>query len=140
MCTTLNKWSKKQIIEIILFPSAPIFGRSLEEDVKIKDYIYVQPVTAKWFVRINRNYWKIFFKYFNFYVKGATLIFLPIFLQTSSLLYYTDLNNFNPDDFLSNACDSQHHPYTYYIPFSGGLRNCVGGKYAIVLQIKTVLL
>lgn len=59
----------------------------------------------------------------------------PLFLH-SSPEYYTDPENFNPDNFSPEMCGSRHP--TAFIPFSAGYRNCIGVKYAMV-QMKTII-
>ncbi|XP_050540184.1 cytochrome P450 4C1-like [Daktulosphaira vitifoliae] len=53
-----------------------------------------------------------------------------------SPLYYKDPENFNPDHFSMIECQKRH-PYAF-IPFSGGLKNCVAYR-LVILQIKITL-
>ncbi|XP_026809782.1 cytochrome P450 4C1-like isoform X1 [Rhopalosiphum maidis] len=85
-----------------IFPPLPVFGRSLEEEMQIGEYLCPA---------------------------GSTLMVCPLFLQ-SSTQYFTDPEKFNPDNFLPDTCRSRH-PYTF-IPFSAGYRNCIGIKYGML--------
>nr|QRY28565.1 cytochrome P450 CYP4CH2v2 [Sitobion avenae] len=94
-----------------LFPPLPVFGRDLNEDTTIGDYLCPA---------------------------GSTLIICPLFLQSSPQHYGGTARGpdaFDPDNFLPEACH-ERHAYAY-IPFSSGPRNCIGIKYAM-LQMKTV--
>ncbi|XP_050433604.1 cytochrome P450 4c3-like [Adelges cooleyi] len=66
---------------------------------------------------------------------GSTFIICTQLLHLNSNLY-PEPEKFNPDNFLPEACRSRH-PYSF-LPFSGGYRNCIGMKYAM-LQIKAVV-
>ncbi|XP_011315413.1 cytochrome P450 4C1 isoform X2 [Fopius arisanus] len=50
--------------------------------------------------------------------------------------YWDHPEEFNPDRFLPENCNKRH-PFSY-IPFSGGLRGCVGQKFAIIC-LKTII-
>lgn len=51
--------------------------------------------------------------------------------------YFKDPHVFDPDRFASTTSSDNRNPFIY-IPFSAGLRNCIGQKYA-QLDLKTVV-
>ncbi|GJQ70409.1 hypothetical protein Trydic_g22838 [Trypoxylus dichotomus] len=67
--------------------------------------------------------------------KGLTIIIVNCELHRNPK-YYTDPNKFIPERFLSEKTNDAH--MFSYIPFSGGPRNCIGNKYAM-LSMKTFL-
>ncbi|XP_061394743.1 cytochrome P450 4c3-like [Musca vetustissima] len=95
-----------------LFPSVPMMGRSINEDVQIGDYT----VPA-----------------------GTTAIIMTYMLHRNPRVFPKP-EQFNPDNFLPENCAGRH-PFAY-IPFSAGPRNCIGQKFAILEEkavISTVL-
>ncbi|XP_022256706.1 cytochrome P450 4V2-like, partial [Limulus polyphemus] len=91
-----------------LYPPAPFIARELEEDLMIKDF----NVGA-----------------------GTTCIIFPYMLHRDPKIY-PNPEKFDPDRFLpENSKD--RHPFAY-IPFSGGFRNCIGQKFAMIEE-KVVL-
>ncbi|XP_025418931.1 cytochrome P450 4C1-like isoform X2 [Sipha flava] len=84
-----------------LFSPLPLLGRSLDEEMKIGEYLCPA---------------------------GSTLLIFPLFVQTSPK-YYSDPEKFNPDNFLPNACRSRHP--NAFLPFGAGYKNCIGIKYAM---------
>lgn len=85
-----------------IFPSVPVFGRSLTEDTKIGGV--------------------------NF-PKGTSALIVPSAMHRIESIY-PDPEKFDPDRFLPENSVSRH-PYAY-IPFSAGARNCIGQKFAIL--------
>ncbi|XP_053691291.1 cytochrome P450 4C1-like [Sabethes cyaneus] len=71
---------------------------------------------------------------------AGTEVNIPIFkLHRDKTIWGDRSEEFDPDNFLPERC-SQRHPYSY-LPFSGGIRNCIGMKYAWVsLKIALVKL
>ncbi|KAK9498584.1 hypothetical protein O3M35_003184 [Rhynocoris fuscipes] len=92
-----------------LFPSVPIIGRELIEDVYLPSG-YTVP-------------------------KGA-MLFISVFFLHRNEKYFPNPEVFNPDNFLYESTNKRH-PYGY-IPFSAGPRNCIGQKFAM-LELKSVL-
>ncbi|GAB6032288.1 hypothetical protein CHUAL_010928 [Chamberlinius hualienensis] len=91
-----------------LFPPVPGFARKMTEDINICGY-------------------KV--------PSGATVMVAPIFLHRDED-HYKDSNIFDPDRFLQeNVLERDSFAY---IPFSAGLRNCIGQKYAM-MEVKVVL-
>ncbi|XP_065366620.1 probable cytochrome P450 313a4 [Calliphora vicina] len=65
-------------------------------------------------------------------------ILIPIFhLHRSTTLWGANAHKFNPDNFLDAEKD-RRHPYAY-VPYSKGVRNCIGWRYADI-SLKFVLL
>ncbi|XP_001602395.3 cytochrome P450 4C1 isoform X1 [Nasonia vitripennis] len=67
--------------------------------------------------------------------KGCSIVMIPYETHRSTK-YWTDPEKFIPERFLPENSVGRH-PYAY-IPFSGGLRGCVGQKFAIMC-LKTML-
>nr|AIW80010.1 cytochrome P450 CYP4FB1 [Nilaparvata lugens] len=92
-----------------LFPALPAIGKRLQEDIHVGQYEIPAGVDIGIFI-------------YETHRDPATWGPTP--------------HHFNPDHFLPEKCRSRH-PYSYF-PFSAGLRNCIGQKYAL-LQMKSVL-
>ncbi|KAM3864770.1 cytochrome P450 4V8 [Diretmus argenteus] len=91
-----------------LFPSVPFFARSICEDCHINGFKVPQ---------------------------GATAIIIPYSLHRDPR-YFPDPEDFRPERFLPENSVGRH-PYAY-VPFSAGLRNCIGQRFAI-MEEKVVL-
>ncbi|CAG9857629.1 unnamed protein product [Phyllotreta striolata] len=103
------KYTERVIKETLrLFPVAPVYARSIAQDVSLDGKV----VPA-----------------------GSAAVVLPIYVHRSPK-YWKDPLKFDPDRFLPEE-SSKRHPCTY-LPFSYGLRNCIGSKYAL-MSIKTIL-
>ncbi|XP_015112787.1 cytochrome P450 4C1 [Diachasma alloeum] len=103
------KYLDRVIKEVLrLFPSVSAIGRTMSEDLELSPYT----IPA-----------------------GCTLT-LQIYQLHRDPRHWPNPTHFDPDRFLpENSRD--RHPYSY-IPFSGGLRNCIGQKFAL-LEAKIVL-
>ncbi|XP_055679411.1 cytochrome P450 4c21-like [Lutzomyia longipalpis] len=84
-----------------LFPLVPFMGRQVTETMKLGKYT-IPP--------------------------EATIICPILYLHRDEEIWGPTANEFDPDRFLPENME-KIHPYAY-IPFSGGLRNCIGLKYA----------
>ncbi|XP_046640779.1 cytochrome P450 4c3-like isoform X1 [Daphnia pulicaria] len=91
-----------------LYPSLPVIARRLTEDVQAEGYTLP---------------------------KGLTVI-LNIFSAHRNPEVYPDPHVFKPERFLPENSIGRH-PYAY-VPFSAGVRNCIGSKYAM-LEVKVSL-
>ncbi|GFR08846.1 cytochrome P450 4V2 [Trichonephila clavata] len=91
-----------------IYSAAPIIGREIKEDANICGY----PIP-----------------------KGSTCAILLYFLHRDKEVF-PDPEKFHPDRFLpENAINI---PEFGFIPFSGGPRNCIGQKFA-VMEMKTIM-
>lgn len=93
-----------------LYPAIPIILRTLGEDVKMGNYDIP---------------------------KGITVMILP-WLTHYLDEFYPDPEKFNPDRFAESEREKRH-PYAY-IPFSAGLRNCIGKLVKYVMYVITYYL
>ncbi|XP_029918138.1 cytochrome P450 4V8 [Myripristis murdjan] len=91
-----------------LFPSVPFFARRICEDCHISGF------------KVPR---------------GANAIIIPYALHRDAR-YFPNPEEFQPDRFLPEN-SAGRHPYAY-IPFSAGLRNCIGQRFAI-MEEKVIL-
>ncbi|XP_063075460.1 cytochrome P450 4V2 [Engraulis encrasicolus] len=91
-----------------LFPSVPFFARTICEDTQISGF-------------------KV--------PKGANAIIITYALHRDPR-FFPDPEAFRPERFLPENCVGRH-PYCY-IPFSAGLRNCIGQRFAL-MEEKVVL-
>lgn len=91
-----------------LFPSVPFFARAICEDTKINGY------------RVP---------------KGANAIIVTYALHRDPR-YFPEPEEFRPERFMPENTVGRH-PYAY-IPFSAGLRNCIGQRFAI-MEEKVIL-
>ncbi|XP_064601494.1 cytochrome P450 4V2-like isoform X2 [Liolophura sinensis] len=91
-----------------LYPSVPFFGRTLTEDVTIGGYEVP---------------------------KGTTAVIITYALHRDEK-YFPDPERFDPDRFSAENVIGRH-PFAY-IPFSAGMRNCVGQKFAL-MEEKVIL-
>ncbi|XP_037028116.1 probable cytochrome P450 313a4 [Bradysia coprophila] len=70
---------------------------------------------------------------------GCDVVLSAYELHRDKSVWGNDANTYNPDRFLPERFEKQH-PYSY-IPYSAGLRNCIGKKYAqIVIRMFIVWL
>ncbi|MBN3301800.1 CP4V2 protein, partial [Amia calva] len=91
-----------------LFPSVPFFARSISEDCTINGFNVP---------------------------KGANAVIIPFSLHRDAR-YFPDPEEFRPERFLPENA-AKRHPYAF-IPFSAGLRNCIGQRFAL-MEEKVIL-
>lgn len=91
-----------------LFPAAPIIGRLLDEDMVVDGYRIPRGVTC----------------------------FVNIYSLHRNPEYFKDPELFIPERFLTPEVRNRH-PFSY-IPFSGGPKNCLGQRFAL-LEAKTLM-
>uniref|UniRef100_A0A182N1K2 Cytochrome P450 n=1 Tax=Anopheles dirus TaxID=7168 RepID=A0A182N1K2_9DIPT len=85
-----------------LYPSIPVIGRRLTEDVRVDNYT----------------------------IPAGTTAMIVVYELHRDTAVFANPDKFNPDNFLPENCNGRH-PYAY-IPFSAGPRNCIGQKFAIL--------
>ncbi|XP_073848045.1 probable cytochrome P450 4p3 isoform X2 [Musca autumnalis] len=67
----------------------------------------------------------------------GTQIMIHIYDIHTNPKYYDEPEKFNPERFMAPQADKRH-PFAF-IPFSGGQRNCIGQKFALI-EMKTLLI
>ncbi|XP_033071818.1 cytochrome P450 4V2 isoform X2 [Trachypithecus francoisi] len=85
-----------------LFPSVPLFARSVSEDCEVAGY------------RV---------------LKGTEAVIVPYALHRDPR-YFPNPEDFQPERFFPENAQGRH-PYAY-VPFSAGPRNCIGQKFAVM--------
>lgn len=85
-----------------IFPSVPLFARSLSEDCEVAGF-------------------KV--------AKGTEAVIIPYALHRDPK-YFPDPEEFQPERFFPENSQGRH-PYAY-VPFSAGPRNCIGQKFAVM--------
>lgn len=111
---TINELRQMKYLEqcisesLRLYPVLPLIVRSLKEDVEIGEYV----------------------------VPSGSDILVPVYELHRHSDIYPDPEQFDPERFSPENCASRH-AYSY-IPFSSGIRNCSGQKFAM-LQMKIIL-
>uniref|UniRef100_A0A8C3A968 Cytochrome P450 4V2 n=1 Tax=Cyclopterus lumpus TaxID=8103 RepID=A0A8C3A968_CYCLU len=112
--TTMEDLKKLKYLECVikealrLFPSVPFFARSIGEDCNINGFTVP---------------------------KGANAIIVTYALHRDPR-YFPEPNDFRPERFLPE--NSVGRPPYAYVPFSAGLRNCIGQRFAL-MEEKVVL-
>ncbi|EEC15440.1 cytochrome P450, putative [Ixodes scapularis] len=91
-----------------LYPSFPVIGRVLDEDVTMEGHV----------------------------IPKGVMCFISIYSLHRNPKYFKDPEEFIPERFLSEEIKTRH-PFSY-IPFSGGSKNCLGQKFAM-LEMKLLL-
>ncbi|KAM6221288.1 cytochrome P450 4V2 [Rhynchocyon petersi] len=105
---TLEDLKKLKYLECVikeslrLFPSVPLFARTLSEDCEVAGY------------KVS---------------KGSEAVIVPYALHRDPR-YFPDPEEFQPERFFPENMQGRH-PYAY-VPFSAGPRNCIGQKFAII--------
>ncbi|NXA34952.1 CP4V2 protein, partial [Eudromia elegans] len=103
---TMDDLKKLRYLECVvkealrLFPSVPLFARSLQEDCYIKGY------------RVP---------------KGTNVVIITYALHRHPEIF-PDPEEFRPERFFPESCKGRH-PFVY-VPFSAGPRNCIGQRFA----------
>uniref|UniRef100_A0A182NQA6 Cytochrome P450 n=1 Tax=Anopheles dirus TaxID=7168 RepID=A0A182NQA6_9DIPT len=92
-----------------LYPSIPIIGRRLTEDVQLDEHR----------------------------LPAGTNAVVVVYQLHRDPHVFPNPDKFNPDRFVGSAGSEPRHPYAY-IPFSAGPRNCIGQKFG-ALEAKAVL-
>lgn len=111
---TMDDMKKLRYLEAVvkealrLFPSVPFFARTVTEDCNIRGYAIP---------------------------KGVNIIIVPFALHRDPE-HFPEPEEFKPERFLPENA-SGRNPYAY-IPFSAGLRNCIGQRFAL-MEEKVVL-
>ncbi|CAN7992530.1 unnamed protein product, partial [Ixodes pacificus] len=79
-----------------LYPSFPMIGRVLDEELKMEGHV----------------------------IPKGVMCFVAIYSLHRNPKYFKDPEKFMPERFLSDEIRTRH-PFSY-IPFSGGFKNCIG--------------
>lgn len=111
---TINELRQMKYLEqcisesLRLYPVLPLVGRSLKEDVQIGEYV----------------------------VPSGSEILIPVYELHRHANIYPEPEKFDPERFSPENC-AKRHAYSY-IPFSSGIRNCSGQKFAM-FQMKIIM-
>ncbi|XP_069600464.1 cytochrome P450 4V2-like [Ranitomeya imitator] len=111
---TMDDMKKLRYLEAVvkealrIFPSVPLFARTITEDCTIRGFTVP---------------------------KGVNVVIVPYALHRDPE-YFPKPEEFKPERFFSENA-SRRNPYAY-IPFSAGLRNCIGQRFAL-MEEKVVL-
>ncbi|CRK95471.1 CLUMA_CG008940, isoform A [Clunio marinus] len=112
---TMKELNELKYLELViketlrLYPSVPLIGREVVEEMKINEKIIP---------------------------KGANLIIGPYFMARDPEIWTNPLE-FIPERFDTETTADKLNPYAY-IPFSAGSRNCIGQKFAM-LELKSTV-
>ncbi|XP_054156278.1 cytochrome P450 4C1-like [Oppia nitens] len=96
-----------------MYPSAPLIARRLVEDCPVGDN------------NDNNN---------NYVIPAGVDVFLMVRQMHYNREVFADPNQFRPERFQSDSSMSQINAYNY-VPFSAGPRNCIGKRFAIIVEM-----
>ena len=98
------------VVYFRLYPSVPIFGRTLQDDFNIDNKVIPQ---------------------------GTTVMVFAYLLHRNPHVWDEPLK-YRPERFLSGCSNEEdRHPFSY-VPFSAGARNCIGQRFAM-MEEKTIM-
>ncbi|XP_058797057.1 cytochrome P450 4c3-like [Phymastichus coffea] len=112
-----------------LYPSAPMIGRIITEDIKLSDEFDSA-------VHSSNKSTKQLDVSGNYEIPIGTEVVMNIFAAHRDPNFWPDPDKFDPDRFLPENT-KERHPFAY-VPFSAGLRMCMAYRFA-TLELKLVV-
>lgn len=120
---TLNDLNNLNYLDLVIketlriFPSVPLIGRRLQEELVIGEcerFVFKSPSPFKVFIFLFKD------KYT--YPKGTNVV-IPIYFMGHDPKLFVNPEEFKPERFLVERTTEKTNPFSY-IPFSAGPRNC----------------
>uniref|UniRef100_A0A336M3X1 CSON009398 protein n=1 Tax=Culicoides sonorensis TaxID=179676 RepID=A0A336M3X1_CULSO len=106
--------------------SLPYLDGTLKESLRIHPIFPVVPKKCVEDVHYN-----------GMFIPKETMILTAFYPNHMDEKYFKDPKQFNPERWMDEVSNKERNPYAYQ-PFSSGLRNCIGQKFAM-LEAKTAM-
>ncbi len=107
-----------------LYPPAPVTVRYTEAPVELMPGLVVPAGSVRRFAAVRFDLLSSSFPFLQ-------TLYLPIWWIHRSPHNFEDPDTFRPERFLASERERRHHRYSF-IPFSGGARDCVGRRFAMI--------